>query len=1227
MIELEEVAPAIDLTALVERLRLAGFRIDTRQYLTAHELLLAVAAAGKQLDDDPEKLITHLGPIFCTSAQEQDLFADELRRWVLPDSPLAPPPALPRPLAPPVRRTGEWIWRHWRAGAALILVIAAATGVRWYFQNVTTVRVQGSIVLELPNRSVEPYRAEVEWDGVPVSVDSAGRFTVAATREQLRTYGTRLRLGVVTELPSAKAETRLVGQTLQVIIRSASAPIAPAAAARLIRVPLPAERSETRVTPWTAVTLGALAFAALAWGLSWLIDRARRTLAIQRLPGQADPEQVTLRAPEVPVLPVAEVHLRRAAIALRRRRDESLVELDVASTIDATVRAAGFFVPRYSIRRATPEYLALVSRRGENDHQARTFDTILDHLAELGVVIDRYSFHDDPRFVSSDVSGRFSRLSDVVSKHHRATLLVCAESAAGFNRMAGQMAGWIDATRPLVRRIYLTPESPYRWTRFEFDLLEAGFIVLPATDSGWIALADLIMGGRLATFASPPYARPFPPVLGTNESRWLDRNEPPPEIVRKLMAQVKGFLGPDGFSWLCACAVYPEVTWPLTLRVAHASPDYSLLPSLARLPWFRHGFMPDWLRRVLVGLLPKDDESQLRATLARLLGELSPQVTGRRSIWAILLARWSNPRDLLTAAAPGSPLRDHVFVGFMFGARRDPLWLRAPQLLTRVFRGGVGHLPRNEVSAPTRSFRERLVAHVKWWLVFRPASVRLALATLLGVVAFVALRPVMTQAQVTTEQESLSFVEIAGGEFVMGSDSRVDPAAAGNEQPQHLLYVPTFLIAATEVTVAQYSVCVSEGACSPDDRRALAGEAALPVRYLSWNEALEYCRWLEEGLKKWDGIPDLITGVLSGRIEGRPWHVTLPSEPEWEKAARGTDARIYPWGNRLETVRATRQQAVSVQLPLPAGSDRSAASPYGVLDMGGNVGEWTRSLARMYPYSTADGRESLDNLQGSQGARVIRGGSLEDSNNGDARTARRITSQTNQRDPLVGFRVAISSLDSVTPSAADLTLASARPAPSSTNPKPSTPPPANPPQKKPTAPQIAAVTPKSVGAAGPQAALPGTTGGSAKPVGPTETSAPKTTASAATSPTAVQVPKDSRPVPPVAAPSAGRTPDYGSVLEVLRRLEDAYARLDVNEVARIWPSRAAQFKTQRSALNGMRLDVVQSQVSIDGDTAIVRCELRWKYDWKRANQAGESSTANVELTLRRAAGSWVIVKP
>ena len=163
-----EAAPALDLSALVERLRLSGFRIDTRQYLTAHELLLALAVSGVDLDDDRERLITHVGPIFCTTAHEQDLFAEELRHWFGQATPVAPP-------LEQVRDTGgatPGLGRHWRlALAALALVVALFAGWRWYAQNVATVAVQGTVELQLSDGRFEPLQATVLWDGTSVMAD------------------------------------------------------------------------------------------------------------------------------------------------------------------------------------------------------------------------------------------------------------------------------------------------------------------------------------------------------------------------------------------------------------------------------------------------------------------------------------------------------------------------------------------------------------------------------------------------------------------------------------------------------------------------------------------------------------------------------------------------------------------------------------------------------------------------------------------------------------------------------------------------------------------------------------------------------------------------------------------------------------------------------------------------------------------------------------------------
>lgn len=161
-------------------------------------------------------------------------------------------------------------------------------------------------------------------------------------------------------------------------------------------------------------------------------------------------------------------------------------------------------------------------------------------------------------------------------------------------------------------------------------------------------------------------------------------------------------------------------------------------------------------------------------------------------------------------------------------------------------------------------------------------------------------------------------VHIPGGMFIAG-DTPGGQLDRINPLPRMEIFVDEFWIMETPVTNAQYAACFAAGACpdplDPEDNPHYfdAAYADHPVVFISWFGAVDYCEW---------------TG-------GR-----LPTEVEWEKAARGTDGRSYPWGeDNLVTAYAWVAQPKE-STTVPVGSFAAGASPYGVLDLGGNVREW-----------------------------------------------------------------------------------------------------------------------------------------------------------------------------------------------------------------------------------------------------------------------------------------------
>ena len=248
------------------------------------------------------------------------------------------------------------------------------------------------------------------------------------------------------------------------------------------------------------------------------------------------------------------------------------------------------------------------------------------------------------------------------------------------------------------------------------------------------------------------------------------------------------------------------------------------------------------------------------------------------------------------------------------------------------------------------------------------------------------------------------------GEFLMGS-ALTDTQAYTDEMPLHKVSLDEYAIGRYDVTNAQFNAFVQAtrykttaeqegngyaytgkewknvtGATWQHPRGPgsdIQGRDNYPVVVVSSDDAVAFCKWASQ--------------ATGGR------DVRLPTEAEWEKAARGTDGRIFPWGN-------SEPDANSLNYNMKTAGDISAVgkyspagdSPYGAADMSGNVWQWTSSLYKPYPYDAHDGREDTS----SRDPRVLRGGAFY-LDRMYARTAARGWNSPDLRADGHGFRVVV----------------------------------------------------------------------------------------------------------------------------------------------------------------------------------------------------------------------------
>jgi formylglycine-generating enzyme required for sulfatase activity len=254
-----------------------------------------------------------------------------------------------------------------------------------------------------------------------------------------------------------------------------------------------------------------------------------------------------------------------------------------------------------------------------------------------------------------------------------------------------------------------------------------------------------------------------------------------------------------------------------------------------------------------------------------------------------------------------------------------------------------------------------------------------------------------TDAWQLPDEPLLGFVEIPGGSFLMGSDPAIDPMAYENERwsmqrKQGTVGLPVYYIGRYEVTVAQLAAFAAAARYRLDPA-ALQAAPDHPATHVSWTDALAYARWLQTALQTWPDAPPQLRELLRSG-----WLITLPSEAQWEKAARTSDGRIYPWGNTPDASQGNFGTSGTRRV----GSFACAACAFGLADLSGNVWELTRSPFQPYPYDASDRAAQPD----APALFVMRGGSFSDASN-NVRAATRGGVDPGARRAFIGFRLVL----------------------------------------------------------------------------------------------------------------------------------------------------------------------------------------------------------------------------
>jgi|GEM_PF-2053863 len=608
------------LTEFLEELREAGYNIGLAQYIAAHDLILALFA--KNILSQPEQLEEYLGPLLCNSATEQEEFKERFKKWI------------------------------------------------------RLVNSRHSAAVENPSQSVQALDNELKKLG------KKSRRLKFALLSCIFLFPPLLWAGFQFIPSDASLEEPAETAAPQTPVNPTTGEETPA---QVVIEPKP--------TPWEWELLALLSL--IVPVLSFIVWRAwwmwRARLFLRRRMSDQPPELAKISFKGQEELFNSQI-LLKASQQLRRRVRTNDNSLNVSKTIYESVRRGGWFTPIYSYRQAFPEYLFLIDRASVWDHQAKFAQTLVHRFQQNGVYVEVFFFDADPRVCFSQRRDRPPQtLQELSAKYQHYRPVIFADAEVFIDPQTAQLNRWSTTLLRWKNLFVITPKPVESWGGEEFGIVQS-FILLPMTETGIKVLGQVMQEGSAVYTAQEVDPVTMPTMLKIRPKRWLERNPPTLEQAKELIIGLKDYLGEEGFYWLAACAVFPALRWNITLYLGNILTARDGCPliercsflDLARLPWCRYGYMPNWFRKYLIVSLSRQRESEIRAAFQRLLVtatkgsvELSELEIAEKYQRVLPDLAQSLFRLISRRAPEQSIFREYIFLDFMFRSSR--LALEVPE--------------------------------------------------------------------------------------------------------------------------------------------------------------------------------------------------------------------------------------------------------------------------------------------------------------------------------------------------------------------------------------------------------------------------------------------------------------------------------------------------------------------------------------------------------------------